>query len=118
MEKEGETTSDSVTLESSVFKSWIENQIEIAPTLHRSFYRRRANPRIFQGLILPTGSNRGPCDKGSRWQRYAIDDSDKGKTVVATRTADGSVNIVVDGDLRTVVPEAEFLLDLIEVSHL
>ena len=41
------------------------------PSLHRAYYRRRVNPRVFRGLVMPIGSGVSPCDT-DRWKRYAL----------------------------------------------
>ena len=69
--------------ETAVIKEWIQEQINLPPSLHRSYWRLRTNPRIFRGVVLPTGSNREPCSKGSRWKRYIFDETDKELTIVA-----------------------------------
>ena len=113
-----QSITDTAQRELAVFKAWVQDQFALPPSLHRAYFRQRANPRIFQGLVLPTGSSRAPCDSGSRWRRYGLDDSDRSRTLIATRSAAGNVAVVIDGELRTEVPEAEFLSGLADVSVL
>ena len=102
------TVTDLQKKEISVFKEWMIEQINLPPSLHRSYWRQRTNPRIFRGVVLPTGSSREPCAKGSRWKRYVFDETDKELTIVATLSSDGFFSLTVDGVLRSVVAESAF----------
>jgi hypothetical protein len=104
--------------ESGIFKQWIRDQIALPPSLHRAYYRRRANPRIFKGLVMPQGSSRAACAPGSRWSRYAFSESDRGKEFVLTpfTGAHGapSFSVRVDSGIeRTVVSQASLGLGFI-----
>ena len=106
---------DATTREAAVFKDWVKAQFALPASLHRAYFRRRSNPRLFQGLVMPTGSNRAPCASGSRWQRYAFSDSDREKILIvqaSTSTVGSSpvVTLSVDGKLRSVVAKADFNL--------
>ena len=46
----------------AVFEQWIRAQMALPPSLHRAFYRTRANPR-------PEDNGRMACEVGSRWHR-------------------------------------------------
>jgi hypothetical protein len=98
--------------EKLAFTAWLRDQMALPPSLHRSYYRRRANPRIFEGLVLPTGFAGSACVAGSRWHRYAFTDEDRGRTVFAVLSPAGIFSLSVDGELRTVVSEAQFLTGL------
>jgi hypothetical protein len=106
---------DATAREAAVFKDWVEAQFALPASLHRAYFRRRSNPRLFKGLVVPTGSNRAPCASGSRWQRYAFSDSDREKVLIvqASTSTVGSFPVVtlsVDGKLRSVVATADFNL--------
>jgi len=94
--------------ETAVIKEWIQEQINLPPSLHRSYWRLRTNPRIFRGVVLPTGSSREPCSKGSRWKRYIFDETDKELTIVAVLSSEGFFSLTIDGVLRGVVQESAF----------
>ena len=83
--------------------SWIGRQMALPPTLHREYYRRRANPR--QATALPTGGLRAACEAGSRWHRMAFSRADEGKTLQVGSTASGGdalrLELRIDGELRT-----------------
>jgi hypothetical protein len=55
-------------------KTFIKDQMKIAPTLHRAYYRAKVNPVILEDNQV--GGIRGPCEVGSRWQRAALDPTD------------------------------------------
>ena len=68
------------------------------PTLHRAYYRERANPRLFASI--PLGGVRTACSIGSRWNRYAFTTDDIGKALTFASTSDVQ-SLSVDGILRT-----------------
>ena len=104
------TFSTQMESSTSVFKTWVQEQMALPPSLHRAYYRRRANPRLFKGLVMPTGQSRAPCSKGSRWRRYSFDDNDRNKDIKVENSATGIVTLSIDGTVRSVVPEATFAL--------
>ena len=59
------------------FTKWIEDQMALPPTLHREYYRRRANPRLF--TARNAGGVRAPCEAGSRWHLFSFNRADEGK---------------------------------------
>ena len=59
------------------FTKWIEDQMALPPTLHREYYRRRANPRLF--TARNAGGVRAPCQAGSRWHLFSFNRADEGK---------------------------------------
>ena len=105
------TITDPAEREASVFREWITTQMNLPPSLHREYWRKRVNPRIFRGLVLPTGANRATCAKGSRWQRYTFNQADKDVTIQAVLSSQGIFFLTVNGILRTVVEEAAFSLN-------
>jgi hypothetical protein len=88
--------------------AWISSQMDKLPTLHREFFRRRANKRFptkisddgleydnlktldtaSQGHIHAAASPLIACTPGSRWTRFAFTKSDIGQTFVATPVSD------------------------------
>jgi cullin-associated NEDD8-dissociated protein 1 len=89
------------------FGAWIASQVEVAPTLHRAYWRRRTNPRLL--VSTSVGSPRGQCDTGSRWHRFSISHQDRGKAIeVADIAGTDQVTLTIDGVLRTVVPKSSF----------
>lgn len=51
----------------------------VPPSLHRAYFRRRANPRL--ALDTATMVRRHPCAAGSRWNRFALTAADVGRSV-------------------------------------
>ena len=78
---------------------WIDAQIALPPTLHREYYRRRANPRQF--TARPTGGLRAACEAGSRWHRFAFSRAAEGKMLQVVSTPSGGAALSIDGELRT-----------------
>jgi hypothetical protein len=84
--------------------AWISDQMDKPPTLHREYFRRRANKRFpttishdgveldnfkdlgtaSQGHIHAAASPLIACTPGSRWTRFAFTKSDISQTFVAT----------------------------------
>ena len=82
-------------------KAWVFEQIDdVSPTLHREFYRSRANPR----LDAPTevGRPHGACEPNSRWNRIAIQGDDAAQNISFTN-ASGIVIMHIGGVLRSEV---------------
>jgi uncharacterized protein (DUF1501 family)/uncharacterized protein (DUF1800 family) len=77
-------------------RSYFIDQMNIPATLHRAYYRRRANTLVERDSQAKTF---GPCESKSRWTRLAFDRFDifKPFTVV-------NFQIFVDGVLRTELP--------------
>ena len=57
-----------------VFEAWFDKQVALPPTLLRSYYRERSNPRQTQSNHGGTPIQR--CGLGSRWLRFAFDIED------------------------------------------
>lgn len=62
--------------------AWIEEQMTLTPTLHRSHLRQRTNPRVFGDDSANIGEMAEPCDDGTRWHRNAFTVNDIGKTLL------------------------------------
>lgn len=68
------------------YKGWIEDQMnekKTPPSLHREYFRRRANQRI----ITPNGPTRPrrPCEHASRWHSFAFTEGDVGTEFSLTK---------------------------------
>ena len=81
--------------EAEVFADWVAEQINLPPTLHREFYRARANPRVRAGAV-----GRRACEALSRWHRYSVTVRDINARVRVS-TTDGVSSLHIDGLLRT-----------------
>eukprot|EP00603_Paraphysomonas_imperforata_P004238 CAMPEP_0114421664 /NCGR_PEP_ID=MMETSP0103-20121206/5199_1 /TAXON_ID=37642 ORGANISM="Paraphysomonas imperforata, Strain PA2" /NCGR_SAMPLE_ID=MMETSP0103 /ASSEMBLY_ACC=CAM_ASM_000201 /LENGTH=2411 /DNA_ID=CAMNT_0001590201 /DNA_START=27 /DNA_END=7262 /DNA_ORIENTATION=+ len=72
-------TSDST----AAAQRWIENQMQLPATLHRSHLRRHTNPRIAGGgEASKVGTLATTCDDGTRWHRNAFTVQDIGKKML------------------------------------
>ena len=92
---------------SKSFKDWIVEQINLPPSLHRAYYRKRVSPRV-RATTLP-GRRRGPCEAKSRWHRFAFTAEDIGKTLVIKNIAENSnVMLEVNNIPRAEVPASEW----------
>ena len=73
------------------------------PTLHRAWFRQRANPRA--SFLNDLGRPRGGCEPGARWSRVAIRADDVALTFEVRNSTqlDGTqfVAVYVDGILRS-----------------
>ena len=78
---------------------WIDDQMALPPTLHREYFRRRANPRQF--TARPTGGLRAACAAGSRWHRFAFSRAEEGKVLEVVSTPSGGAVLSIDGEVRT-----------------
>ena len=96
----GPTREAVANLSSRAFSEWAVEQMALPPTLHRAFFRQRANPRL--QTALGTGGVRQACQNQSRWHRYTLTREDEGRTLGVTVGDDGIVTLQVDGVTRTV----------------
>ena len=87
------------------FEDFIIAQMGESPTLHREYVRERMNQRLRQDTHLY--GVRDACEPGSRWNRYAFNRLDFGKTLQTTITASGSVLLTIDGIPRAELPNGE-----------
>lgn len=84
-------------------KTWLDTQMGLPGTLHREYYRKRANPRTHDHS-LPTGGVRSACRSGSRWHRFAFTKADEGRTMhVGQSATGGSMTLSIGGTLRAEV---------------
>jgi uncharacterized protein (DUF1501 family)/uncharacterized protein (DUF1800 family) len=88
-------------------EAWVLDQIENKPpTLHREYFRQRANPRL--EAVTQVARPRGACEPKSRWNRIAIraDDINKNISFSAVPIPGGGGNVTamyVGGVLRSEV---------------
>jgi uncharacterized protein (DUF1800 family) len=87
-------------------EAWLIDQIESQPaTLHRAYYRQRANPRL--DAVSEVGRPRGACEPNSRWNRIAIRADDVAQNIsfsaVALPGGGGVTAMYVGGVLRSEV---------------
>ena len=93
---------------SDAAETWVRQQMALSPTLHRAFFRRRANMRVdpeqrTSELRVGQSGERRACELHSRWHRYALTMADVGKPVTISVGADGKRTLRVNGTLRTVI---------------
>jgi hypothetical protein len=93
-------------------EAWVTEQMALPATLHRSYFRARANPRYPQGTggrvtaTLPIGGLRLACDAGSRWSRFALFKDDVGRSITTTPgSVAGTTALIINGEQRTVVSD-------------
>ena len=66
-------------------QAWVHEQLALPPTLHREYFRRRANPRLDKPSEV--GRPRGACEPNARWNRIAIRADDRGETIEFKKVA-------------------------------
>lgn len=119
----GPTRDTIIEVTATGIRDWIDSQMSsVAPTSHREYYRKRANP--YAPNAGGTGNSGGvwkPCEVGSRWRRYAFGTEDRGKTLNVSSIADGRYSLNIDGVARTEIDYFNLSLDgpftLCEISH-
>ena len=89
----GPTKSEIQSWGSKTFKEWIVEQIELPASLHRSYFRQRANPRL--AVLQAPGRPKDACEDLSRWHRYTFTKNDIGKEFVVSGVA-GSSNVTIN----------------------
>jgi len=85
----------------STFPSWVKQQIDEDATSHREYFRRRANTRIMS--TVDTGEVSHPCEKNTRWSRYAFNHLDEDKILHVAGGGSGPYLFSIDGIPRTKV---------------
>jgi hypothetical protein len=81
---------------------YIQGQMEESPTLHRAYFRRNTQARLYESYSV--GKPRHPCEKYSRWRRFAFTVEDRYKRL--TVSSEGPPYLLsVDGFVRTEVME-------------
>jgi len=94
------------------FREWIRQQIyDIPATLHREYFRKRANQRQYK--VTATARPRRPCESDSRWHRFAFTTEDQDKTVLVapSNSEEGGYLLLIDGLLYTEVEELTWETD-------
>ena len=87
----------------AVWRAWIQNQMMIQSSSLRAYYRKRVSPIAKRHYSV--GSAYPACVNGSRWHRYAFSWGDKGKSLSVRQNALSQYELVVDGVIRTIVPD-------------
>lgn len=99
-----DVTAQSIDTDISVATAWIEDQMSLEPTLLRAHFRERVNPRVMHQTYEAPGI--GPCMDGSRWNHYAFDRLDIGRTISVRSVDDGMFEIeTISGIVRTESPD-------------
>lgn len=86
--------------EIAAMEDWLIAQMDMEPSLHRSYLRRRINGQVDNN---PAVLVRDPCTETSSWVTFAFSKFDQGKMVDVSLNADGSYSLSIDGIVRTVV---------------
>ena len=106
---------DAMTSTSNDFSSWVEEQLQLPVSSHRSFFREHTNPKYeYPYKVGATGSR--PCEMYSRWRRYALTSRDQLRArktggqlkQLTVESVNGDYVWRVDGHFRTVTAEAQF----------
>eukprot|EP01046_Picozoa_sp_COSAG06_P010573 COSAG06_NODE_579_length_14027_cov_2.460942_5_plen_3130_part_00 len=84
----------------TAMEDWLIAQMEMEPSLHRAYLRRRINTQVYNN---PAVMVRDPCSETSSWVTFAFSKFDQGKLVDVSLNADGSYSLSIDGIVRTVV---------------
>jgi len=98
----------------AALSEWTHAQMALPPSLHRAYWRRRANPRL--ATRVGTGTARSPCTLGARYHRHALTRQELGMQLVLAAGEGGSRYLYVGGVLRTEVAAGTALAAL-EVSQ-
>ena len=95
----------------AAMRQWIRDQLAMPASLHRTYFRRRSNPRI--ELTTEAGRRRGACEVGARWNRMAIRSDDVQKSIsFSRRIGSNGTNVTaiyVKGVLRSEVNLAKMM---------
>lgn len=96
------TAENSIEETESHIAEWMDSQMEMEPSLHRAYLRRRFNLAITSDtqFIAPM---RAPCREGSSWVDIAFSRVDRGKVLDVSLTSTGSYELSIDGVVRTIV---------------
>ena len=79
-------------------KTWIREQMQLPPSLHREYFRKRVSQRTRSHSV--TGRPRRACDHHSRWHRHAFTAADIGDTLVVVSLSGGRVALQLTGITR------------------
>lgn len=89
------------------YQDWLKQQFDATPTFHREVFRRHANPRSERHTPIAAAGPH-PCEKNSRWRRYAFTSQDAGgimRMVRHQRPQGEEIYLMVDGVFRTKISE-------------
>ena len=96
---------------------WIDSQMALPPTLHRAYFRKRANPKydatISASALSLIGGSRGACAIGSRWRRFALTIPDVGASLSLTTSTENVSQLLVDGSVRSETTDLSSWTDLL-----
>ena len=82
--------------------SWIEQQMQLPATLHRTYWRKRASPRVWPSAFV--GGIRPICQPGARFHEFAFTQQDVSKVIEATLDeATHIYSLSIDGSVRAEV---------------
>ena len=109
--RRGNADGSSVDGDVRVAEAWVRAQMKEPASLHRAYGRLRTNPRILGEAY--SGSVRGPCELGSRWNRYAFDTFDIGQAL-EVELVGGRYVFTINGVRRT--EQAGFKLGMYDVT--
>jgi hypothetical protein len=84
----------------TAIEGWLLEQMEMEPSLHRVYLRRRLNAMTYN---KPQTMMRPPCEEASSWVTFAFSKFDQGRLLDVSLNADGSYSYSVEGIVRTVV---------------
>jgi uncharacterized protein (DUF1501 family)/uncharacterized protein (DUF1800 family) len=86
---------------STDFGSWVKDQMRLVPSLVRTYYRQRSNPRLLPGHLWDSAPETQPCELNTRWSRHAFDQLDAG-SIVTVRTDESASRFTlrIGGSLR------------------
>ena len=86
-------------------EQWVQEQMSLPATSHRSHYRRRVSPRLTPSQDNAFMEIQPACAPGSRWHRFAFTKADEQKTLEVERLPgwlpDAGYRLRVDGEVRT-----------------
>jgi hypothetical protein len=104
------TEAEAAEAAAAVAEAWVADQMSLPPTYHRAHYRRATNPRVPHDPYSAGVAE--ICDTGSRWNRFALDTFDVGKTLeLHSNIQRKRWSVQISGAVRTEVPEV-FATDL------
>ena len=105
----GPTRSEIADALSHTPADWISRQMEQTATLHRAWFRSRANLRVL--TPTPLGNVWHPCKAGSRWTRYALQELDQRAEVrIEPVGSDGSLALFLQAPGGRAYPGSEEVL--------
>jgi hypothetical protein len=90
------------------YASYIRDQVRVAPTYHRQFFRQRMNPR-WDYHQPEFASVESPCGTANTyWRRHILSIKDRRKLIRANLINGSFWSLTVDGHLRTVKQNLRF----------